>query len=151
MFPVFSTLAVTLFVGWLLILAGVVSVFTAFSIRGSGPFFGVLLFGFLAVGAGAFMVTRPVGGEVVITLTLGLLFMLQGSFEMYFAFEMRPSSGWAWMLLSALASIVLSLAILVGWPQTSLITLGILIGVNFISSGLGYVALALATKRGLKA
>ncbi len=147
-FPVVSTLAVTFFVGWLLILAGVASVYMAFSIRGGGPFFAALLFGLLCIGAGAFMASRPLTGEAVITLTLGLLFMLQGASELYFAFELRPAAGWSGMMLSALASILLSLFILVGWPATSLITLGILIGINFVTSGAGFLALAFAAKRG---
>jgi uncharacterized membrane protein HdeD (DUF308 family) len=147
-YPMVSTLAVALFVGWLLVIAGVVAVYTAFAINAARPSFGLLLFGLLCIGAGAYMLARPVAGEVVITLILGMLFMLQGASEMAFAFELRPASGWTWILLSALASIVLSLAILVGWPATSLITLGILIGINFLSSGVTYLALGLAAKRG---
>jgi uncharacterized membrane protein HdeD (DUF308 family) len=55
------------------------------------------------------------------------------------AFEMRPQAAWTWMLLSGLASIVLALIIAFGLPAISLIALGILLGINFLSTGLGYL------------
>src|SRR5579862_7954454 len=118
-FPVVSTLAATIFVGWMLIISGLLSVFAAISIRGAGPFFGALLFGLLSLGAGVFMLARPLSGELAITLTLGTLFMIQGAFEIIMAFELRPAKAWGWMFVSALASILLSILIVSGLPGTS--------------------------------
>ena len=146
-FPVVSTLAATIFVGWMLIISGLLSVFGGFSIRGAGPFFGALLYGLLSVAAGVFLLARPLSGEIAITLTLGALFMIQGAFEIFLAFELRPARAWAWMLVSALASVLLSILIISGLPGTSLVTLGVLIGVNFVSSGIGYIFLGTGAKR----
>jgi uncharacterized membrane protein HdeD (DUF308 family) len=150
-FPMFSTLVAALFVGWLLIITGAISLFVAFSIRGAGPFFGALLFSLLSIAAGAFILARPTIGELALTISLGALFMVQGAFEAALAFELRPARGWGWMLFSAMASVVLSIVILAGLPQLSLITLGILIGVNFISSGLAYLFIGGAVNRAVKA
>ena len=146
-FPMISTLAATLFVGWILIFSGAASLYGAFSFRGAGPFFGALLLGLLSVAAGVFILARPLAGELGITLSLGALFMVQGAFELVLAFELRATKGWVWMLLSALASIVLSMIIVAGWPGSSLVALGILIGVNFLSSGVAYLLLGSAAKR----
>jgi uncharacterized membrane protein HdeD (DUF308 family) len=146
-FPMISTLVATLFVGWLLIITGFMSLFLAFSIRGAGPFFGALLFSLLSIAAGAFMVARPTVGEIAITISLGALFMVQGAFEGVLAFALRPARGWGWMLISAVASVVLSIVILSGLPTLSLVTLGILIGVNFISSGIAYLFVGGTAKR----
>jgi uncharacterized membrane protein HdeD (DUF308 family) len=145
-FPVVSSLAATLLVGWVLIFAGAVSLFGAFSIRGAGPFFGALLFGLLSLGAGVYILVRPLGGAMAITLSLAVLFMIQGAFEAVLAFELRPARGWVWMLLSALASALVALVIIWGWPGVSLVALGIIIGVNFISSGLAYILLGAALR-----
>jgi uncharacterized membrane protein HdeD (DUF308 family) len=146
-FPVVSSLVATLFVGWMLILSGLATIFGSFSMRGAGPFFGALLFGLLSLGAGVFIIARPLGGALAITLSLGVIFMVQGAFEAFLAFELRPARSWTWMLVSALASIVLAVVILAGWPGTSLITLGVIIGVNFISSGVAYLFLGGAARR----
>ena len=137
-FPAISTLIATVFVGWLLVLSGVLIVLSAFQIRGTGPFFGALLLGLLSVAAGVLMLARPGVGELAITLTLGFLFMLQGAYEAFLAFEVRPARGWSWMLLSAICSIVLSIVIVLGLPGVSLVALGIIIGVNLITSGVAY-------------
>ncbi|HXQ46445.1 MAG TPA: DUF308 domain-containing protein, partial [Caulobacteraceae bacterium] len=136
--------------GWLLIISGALSLWVALSIRGAGPFFGALLFSLLSIAAGVFIIARPGVGALAITIALGSLFMVQGAFEAVFAFEVRPARGWGWMLLSAIASIVLSVIILSGLPAMSLVTLGILIGVNFISSGLAYLLVGGAVKREAK-
>lgn len=149
-FPVISSLVATLFVGWVLIFSGLATLYAAFSIRGAGPFFGALLLGLLSLAGGVFILFRPIGGELAITLCLGGLFMVQGAFEAALAFEVRPAQGWAWMLSSALASIVLSLVILAGWPGVSLIALGAVIGVNFLSSGVAFLMVGAAAKRQIK-
>ena len=146
-FPLISTLVATLFVGSLLAITGVLSLFLAFSVRGAGPFFGALLFALLSVAVGVFIIARPGVGELAITISLGVLFTIQGAFEAVLAFEVRPIRGWVWMLLSAIASIVLSVVILSGLPVVSLFALGILIGINFISSGLAYMLVGGAVKR----
>jgi uncharacterized membrane protein HdeD (DUF308 family) len=145
-FPAVSTLVATVFVGWLLILSGILTVLGAFQIRGTGPFFGALLFGLLSLAAGAFMLVRPLAGELAITLTLGFLFMLQGANEAFLAFEVRPARAWGWMLVSAICSVVLSIAIVVGLPGISLVALGIIIGVNFITSGVAYAFVGATVK-----
>ena len=43
------------------------------------------------------------------------------------------------MLISGLASVVLSVVIAAGLPGTSLFALGLLLGINFLTSGLGYL------------
>lgn len=146
-YPEVATIAATLFVGWTLIFSGAAMLFGSFSMKGAGPFFGSLLLGLLSVGAGVFILFRPLTGAAAITITLGALFMIQGAAELALAFELRPARGWVWVLLSALASIVLSLVIITGWPGSSVIALGILLGVNFLTSGLAYVLLGMGARK----
>lgn len=148
-FPVISTLVATFFVGWILVMAGLVTIGGAFSIRGTGPFFGAFLFGVLALGAGVFMLVRPVAGELAITAMLGFLFMLQGASEAFLAFELRPLRSWGWMLVSATASILMAIIIIAGLPGVSLIALGVIIGVNFLTSGVGYILVSRSVGRQL--
>lgn len=138
-FPMFATLVATLFVGWMILLSGAVGLAGAFSIHGAGPFFGSLVLALLSIAAGIFLLVNPLAGEVALTLMLGMLFMLQGAFEIFFAFEMRPFSGWTGMLVAGLLSVAAALVIIAAWPGISLFVLGLLIGINFISSGIGYI------------
>jgi uncharacterized membrane protein HdeD (DUF308 family) len=147
-FPFISTMAVTLLVGWLLLIFGLITFINSFSIQGTGPFFGSLLLGLLSLAAGFYLVFHPVVGETALTLMVGIIFMFQGASEMVFAFEMRPLKGWVGMLLSGIASIVLSVLIMAGWPAISAVAVGILLGVDFISTGFGSIFVSQALKPG---
>ena len=50
------------------------------------------------------------------------------------------------MLISGIASIVMAFLIGAGWPAISVIVLGILVGVNFLDTGLGYIFVSRALK-----
>ena len=145
-FPMISTLAVTLFIGSLLLIFGALSLVVSFSITGAGPFFGAMLFSLAAIGAGVFTLFNPVAGALGLTLMVGALFMMQGAYEAVFAFEVRPAKGWGAMLFSAIASIVLAIVILARWPAISTVALGVLFGINFISSGVGLILVSRGVK-----
>ena len=145
-FPILSTLAATFLVGWTFLFAGVLMLIGSFSIHGTGPFFGALLISLLSVAAGAFLLFNPLAGELVLTVLVAVLFIVQGAAELVFAFEMRPHPGWVWMLISGVASVVLSMVIAAGLPQVSVFALGLLLGINFLTTGLGYLFVARAMK-----
>lgn len=141
-FPIFSTLVAALLVGWALLISGALTFFGSFSIHGTGPFFGALLLSLISLAAGSFLLFNPLSGAVALTLLVGVIFAFQGAFELVFALELRPHPGWTGMLVSGIASVVLSLVIAAGWPAISTIALGILLGVNFLSTGVGYMVVS---------
>jgi uncharacterized membrane protein HdeD (DUF308 family) len=143
-FPFVSTLVVALLVGWVILLTGCITLVGSFSIHGTGPFFAALLLSLLSIAAGVFLLFNPLAGAMALTVLLAVIFILQGAFETALAFEMRPLPGWTGMLVSGICSIVLAVIIAAGWPQISGVVLGLLLGVNFISSGLGYMFISRA-------
>ncbi len=145
-FPMFSTLVAALLVGWAFLISGALTFVGAFSIHGTGPFFGALLLSLLSLAAGVFLLFNPLAGAVALTLLVGVIFVFQGAFELFFALEVRPHPGWVGMLISGVASVFLAIVIAIGWPEISAITLGILLGVNFLSTGIGYIVVSRAMK-----
>ncbi len=145
-FPMISTLVATILVGWVFLVSGLITLYGSFSIHGTGPFFGALLLALLSVLGGVYMLVNPVAGEAALTLVAGALFMVQGAYEIIFAFEVRPLPVWGSMLISGIASAILSVVIVAGWPGISLIALGILLGVNFLSTGFAFIFLSRALK-----
>jgi uncharacterized membrane protein HdeD (DUF308 family) len=93
-FPIISTLVAALLVGWVFLITGLFMFMGSFSIHGTGPFFGALLLSLLSIAAGVFLLFNPLAGAVALTLMVGVVFIFQGAFELFFAFEMRP----AWRL-----------------------------------------------------
>jgi uncharacterized membrane protein HdeD (DUF308 family) len=139
LFPIVSTLVAALFVGWIFLISGGFMFAGSFSIHGTGPFFGALLLSLLSIAAGVFLLFNPLAGEIALTLVVGVIFIFQGAFEIFFAFETRPHRGWIGMLVSGLASVGLAVLIAAGWPAISLIALGILLGVNLLTTGFGFI------------
>lgn len=145
-FPMISTLVATFLVGWMLLLFGLFAIVGSFSIHGTGPFFGALLLGLLSAAAGVFLLFSPLAGAVALTLMAGGIFIIQGAVEISFAFEIRPHAGWVAMLVSGLTSVAMAIIIMAGWPAISVILLGILLGVNFLSTGFGYMFISRVLK-----
>jgi uncharacterized membrane protein HdeD (DUF308 family) len=145
-FPMASTLVAALLVGWVLLIFGCITLVGSFSIHGTGPFFGALLLALLSIAAGVFLLFNPLAGAIALTLWVGIIFMFQGAFEVFFAFEIYPHPGWAGMLISGIASAAVAVLIVAGWPGISVILLGILLGVNFITTGVGYIFVSRALK-----
>lgn len=146
-FPEFSTLAATLLTGWTLLIAGVMIFISSFWIHGTAPFFAANLFGLLSGVAGVFLLFNPLAGAVALTLILGIMFMFQGASELVFALETKPAKGWGGMMVSGIASIVLSIIIVSGWPGISAVALGLLLGINFLTTGIAYIAVSRAFKK----
>jgi uncharacterized membrane protein HdeD (DUF308 family) len=146
-FPMFSTLVATSLVGWVFLISGILMFLNAFPFHGTGPFFGALLISLLSVVAGAFLVFNPLAGAVGLTVIMGAVFLVQGAYEIAFAMEMRPRPGWFWMLVSGLASLVLALVIAAGLQSISTVVLGILLGINLLTTGIGYTMISLQLRR----
>jgi len=145
-FPMVSTIVATFLAGYVFLIAGIFMLVGSFSIHGTGPFFGALLVSLLSIAAGAFLLVNPLAGVLALTIVVAVLFLFQGTFEIVFGLEMRPHRGWGWMLLSGIASVILALVITVGLPGTSVIALGIILGINFLTTGIGYLVVWGATR-----
>ena len=145
-FPMITTIVATLYLGSVLLIAGAVMLAGSFSIHGTGLFFGSLLQSLFSVAAGVFLLFNPLAGAIALTLFMVVVFSLQGAFETMLAFEMRKLPGWTGMLISGLCSIAVAILIAGGWPQVSQIAVGLVIGVNFVTTGIGYLFLASALR-----
>ena len=60
LFPYFGTLATTIFVGWVLIMSGVVEILHALSVRGAPTIVLNMLAGLLSLGVGTLILTDPI-------------------------------------------------------------------------------------------
>ena len=143
-FPVIATLTVEILIGWVLVLVGLVTLFSSFRVEGTGPFFGTLLLALLELGVGLYLLTHPAIGIVTLTLLLAALFLVEGAVQLSFAFEMRAEQSWLWMLFSGLVSIAVGLIIAAGLPGVSLFALGLVVGINFLSTGVAFMLLSQA-------
>ncbi|WP_421982169.1 HdeD family acid-resistance protein [Roseibium sp.] len=145
-FPFAATITANYMVGFLFLFSGALGVWHSFSIKGTGPFFGALLMGLITVVAGVFLLANPLEGVLILTLTVGIVFIFEGAYQIFAAFELRPTRGWGWMLVSAIISIAAGLLIVSKLPGTSLFVLGLIMGINFLSTGISMIMLSKAVE-----
>eukprot|EP00562_Extubocellulus_spinifer_P034986 CAMPEP_0178688216 /NCGR_PEP_ID=MMETSP0699-20121125/4873_1 /TAXON_ID=265572 /ORGANISM="Extubocellulus spinifer, Strain CCMP396" /LENGTH=163 /DNA_ID=CAMNT_0020333171 /DNA_START=204 /DNA_END=694 /DNA_ORIENTATION=- len=89
----------------------------------------------LQVGAGVFILKNPYGTLFAVTIWIGIMVLIDGIYHCALCCGNRNLRGWGFTLASGLASVVLAVIILSGLPETSLYTIGILVGTNFLMVG----------------
>jgi uncharacterized membrane protein HdeD (DUF308 family) len=143
--PVVATIAVTIFLGWLFLIAGIVGLVTTFWARHAPGFWWSLLSAVLAVAAGLVLLAWPVSGAVSLTLLLIVFFTIEGVLTIMYALEHKKelSGRWGWMLVSGVIDLILAAIILAGLPGTAAWALGLLVGINMLFGGAAMIAMAL--------
>jgi uncharacterized membrane protein HdeD (DUF308 family) len=78
-----------------------------------------------------------IGSVFPLTLALGISIFIEGVFEVFLAFRLRPKSSWNWLLLlKAIASIILGISIGSEKPFSDIGILVLLPGISLLSTGL---------------
>jgi uncharacterized membrane protein HdeD (DUF308 family) len=79
--PTMATVAVDLFVGWLLVLCGVIGLAAIFWTHDVPAFFWSPITAALSVAAGILLIARPLQGALSLTLVLTAFFIAEGAFQ----------------------------------------------------------------------
>ncbi|MGJ4942404.1 HdeD family acid-resistance protein [Bradyrhizobium sp. HKCCYLS1011] len=147
--PAVSTLAVDIYVGWVFLLSGVTGLVTMFFALTVPAFLWSLLTAALSLFCGVLLLWHPVAGAVTLTLVLIAFFIAEGVFQIAAAISYRDAfpGSWGWMVMSGLADLVLAALIISGWPGSAAWALGLIVGVNLITSGLAITMVAIAGRK----
>jgi uncharacterized membrane protein HdeD (DUF308 family) len=140
------TIISMLFLGWLLIIAGLFEVIHGFRHRPWSGFFINLLGGVLYVVAGIVMVTNPGLAAVTLTLVIAIILIIAGLFRLFIAFS-TPLHHRGWLILNGAISILLGVMIWDAWPVSGLWVIGMFIGIDMIFDGWTEIMLALSVRR----
>jgi uncharacterized membrane protein HdeD (DUF308 family) len=146
-FPLISTIAAKIMLGWLFLIGGVFMVIHAFSSQGWQGFLWSLIIGILYLVAGGYLAFFPLTGLLTLAFLLIILFAAEGIFEIIMAFRVRPHEGWGFLLLSGIAALAVAVLIALDLPSSATWALGLLVGINLLFSGWSYIFLALAGRR----
>jgi uncharacterized membrane protein HdeD (DUF308 family) len=136
-FPVFATLAVDLYLGWVFLFAGVLALIAMASTRDVPGFWWAFVTALLSIAVGVMLLWKPAAGVFSLTVWLMAFFIVEGVFQTVAALSYRDNipHSWGWLLMSGLADLVLAAIVISGWPGTVGWTLGLLAGVSLITSG----------------
>lgn len=145
--PFVATLAATLLAGWFFILLGGLQIVQSFQVQGWGGFLWALLFGVLSLVVGISLVFNPLAGMVSLTLLVAVLLLATGITKFFYAFSLRPVTGWIWVLLSGVLSVILGVWIFANFSEAAAAVLGIFLAVELISNGVLFLFIALGVRQ----
>ncbi len=144
--PVAATIAVDIFAGWLFLISGTAGLVTIFTADDVHAFLWSLVTAALSIVVGGLLVWKPVAGAVSLTFVLIAFFIAEGIFQIATSIAYRDivSRSWGWMLVSGITDLVLAAIIIIGLPLSAGWALGLIVGINLITSGWAIVMTALA-------
>jgi uncharacterized membrane protein HdeD (DUF308 family) len=135
LFPAFAGGGVTVLIGWLLIVAGIVQGVSLIGVTKVPYFWLDLVAVALAIMVGWLLATRPEAGLTAITFLMLVFFMVGGIQRVIFALMIRPMPDWGWVLASGLVAIACAMILFQSLPEAAGWLLGILLGLNLIAVG----------------
>ena len=145
-YPIVSSVAVIFFLGWLLIIAGIVQGISLIGATNVPHFWLQLISVALFVVVGLLFLRNPAEGLLTLTLLLIVLFMVEGISKVILSLTIRPFPNWGWVCVSGVISIALALYLWASIPVTAVWLLGVLLGIALISEGTALAYLAWQAK-----
>lgn len=141
-YPMMTSVAVVIFLGWLLIISGIVHGIGLIGARNVPHFWLEFISVVLSVIVGMLFLRNPAESLLTLTLLLIVFFMIEGISRIIFSLTIRPFSNWGWVLLSGVIGVLLSVLLWSNIPVTAVWLLGMFLGISLISEGvaLGWLA-----------
>jgi len=136
-----------IFIGAMLLVAGVFQIIHAFMDREWRAFILDLLVGLLYVVGGFLLMAEPVQGSVIITIFVAAALIIGGILRIIMAIQHRHMAGWVMMLISGIISFVVGLMLYLTLPWSGLWVVGTLIAVELIVHGVSWLQFGLALKK----
>lgn len=147
--PLVASLAITIVLGCMFLLSGIVQFVLTFSARRL-PGFGWSLFSaLLAAGAGIVLLLWPVEGIVSLTIIVGVYFVMEGVATVMYALDHRKqlSQRWGLLVAAGLADLLIAAIIIIGLPGSAAWAIGLLVGINLVFGGVALIGMALAARK----
>jgi uncharacterized membrane protein HdeD (DUF308 family) len=145
--PAVAGSAVVIVIGFILLVAGIVAVVRGLKTEASTEKTMGFILGLVTALAGIAVIGHPLFGLAFLTLLLVGYFVAEGVWKIVVSFRYKPANGWTWVLASGVLSLLLGLLIWSQWPVSGMWAVGVLVGVNLLSTGLALVTLASALNK----
>lgn len=147
--PAFAGLALTVFLGSLFLVSGVIGFALTIWVRRAPGFWWALLSALLAISAGTILLTQPSRGVLTLTGVVAVYFLAEGVLTIVYALEHRRelSERWNWLLVSGILGLVLAGIIFAGLWGSAHRILGLLVGIETVFGGAALIGVALAARK----
>jgi uncharacterized membrane protein HdeD (DUF308 family) len=145
--PMIAGVAITVVVGWLLIVSGALHLAFAFGSGGARAVVWQILLGLAYGFIGVYVLANPVAGLASLTFAIAIYLFVEGVLEFVLSFQLRPAPGSGWLLADGIITLVLAVMIWSTWPSSAAWVVGTLVGISMFFSGITRLMLSLAGRR----
>ena len=144
--PAVAAGAVVIVVGLTMIAAGIPQIYYGFQGETWRDKIMPIVLGALTLLGGVYVLGHPLFGASLLSLMIAIYFFIEGIWKVIAAFKFRPNTAWLWFLLTGLISLMLCFMIWNQWPLSGILAVGILVGVDLLTTGISLVMLGSAVK-----
>ncbi len=140
--PQISSLALSIMISIALVIGGIYKLISAIIRRDEiEKSWLSAIIAILMISIGTYLTMRPLFSLAVLTIAVGIYFILEGINSMIIAFQSKNILKHWWVgILAGFAQFVLAFLIFFWFPQTALYTIGALISINLILAGISLVS-----------
>lgn len=150
--PGLATLAVTQVVGIIALASGIVIFFAAVFGKARQHRLYDFFSAALRIIVGLLLVSNVLKGVLVLTLVLGSVFVIEGIYGLVLGLKLRGKNpAWGWVVLSAVASLVLGFMLIAQFPGSAIWAIGMLFGINCLFTGATMIAYGTALPKAQEA
>lgn len=144
--PFLTGISVTVLVGWVLIGGAALQFVGALRGQGWTGFMWQIALGVVSLLAGIAVLLNPVFALATLTLLVIGYLLASGVVEIVMGLQLRGEAYWVWSVASGVVGVVLAALLWLGFPTTALWAVGVLFGVNLLSTGISMAVLALGAR-----
>lgn len=137
-------------IGFMLLAAGITQLGMAAGTYTWRGFWLALVCGALAVVAGTAMIAIPVEGIHVLVTFLGVMILFEAAAKLTAAFSLPRDFPWGWVLVDGLVTAVLGGILLTASTAQAPVLLGVIFGINLLSSGVALLASGFWLRRAIR-
>ncbi|WP_254763199.1 HdeD family acid-resistance protein [Natrinema marinum] len=145
-FPLVTGLSVSLAIGALLVVGGIVHGIHAFTARGWRGSLWQIALAVVSVVAGIAVLAAPAVALITLTIALVAYLVVDGIAELALAMRMPGSRSRTAVAISGVVGLVLAALLWAGFPGTAAWAIGLLVGVNLLVTGFSMVFVAMAAR-----
>ena len=148
--PYHAGLAMTVFLGYMLVIAGIGHFVFAWYTRRTGSLALKIALGLLYLAVAIYLLSHAQRGLRTLTLALACYLLFEGAAELVLYWQHRQAGGASWFLLNGIITLVRGGMIFATWPSNTEWALGTLVGISIFFSGVSRLMISLAAKHTLK-
>lgn len=146
--PQVSGMTVSVVVGLILILGGVLRTSFAWLASGWGSVLLRAAVGILTVVVGGYMIMQPDVGSQTLAIVLTFYLFVDGGGSLLLALVLPRGTGRIWLMLGAISSLALGVLMWTQWPVSGELGVGIYIGIKLILDGVSLIGVGSAATAG---